>query len=291
MIGEQDNRGDFLTKIIFREVKYMELKEICKDIRCEIMNCIGSIGVGHLGGCLSVAEVLTVLYFKHMNVDPANPKMEGRDRLVMSKGHAGPAVYATLAVKGYFPRSELLTLNKNGTHLPSHCDMNKTVGVDMTAGSLGQGFSCAVGIATASKLSKDGAHVYAIIGDGESQEGQIWESAMFASHRKLDNLIAFTDYNKYQIDGSTDEVCSLGDLSAKWRAFGFDTVEVDGHDLEAIDQAITRAKTIEGKPKMIILHTVKGKGVDFIEAKKAGCHSMSITADEVKTAIEQIKRS
>lgn len=269
----------------------MELKEICKDIRCEIINCVGSLGNGHLGGCLSVAELLTVLYFKHMNVNPNEPNMIGRDRLVMSKGHAGPAVYATLAVKGYFPRSELLTLNKGGTHLPSHCDMNKTIGVDMTAGSLGQGFSCAVGIAIASKLSRDNANVYAIIGDGESQEGQIWESAMLASHKKLDNLIAFTDYNKYQIDGSVDDVCSLGDIEAKWDAFGFDVQRIDGHDLDAIDKAIEHAKNTSGKPHMIILDTIKGKGVDFIEAKKAGCHSMNISPEEVKIALEQIKRS
>lgn len=268
----------------------MDLKEICKEIRCETLNCIGSIGVGHIGGCLSVAEVLTVLYFKHMNVDPKNPHMEGRDRFVMSKGHAGPAVYATLAVKGFFPRSELLTLNKNGTKLPSHCDMNKTIGIDMTAGSLGQGFSCAVGIAIASKLSKDNAYVYSIVGDGESQEGQIWEAAMYAAHRKLDNLIAFTDYNGYQIDGSLDEVCSLGDLEQKWKAFGFDTVVIDGHDIDAIDVAITNAKDCKGHPHMIILRTVKGRGVDFIEAKKPGNHSMSLSADDVRNAIEQIRR-
>lgn len=269
----------------------MELKEICKDIRCEILNCIGSIGVGHVGGCLSVAEVLTVLYFKHMNINPSNPKMEGRDRLIMSKGHAGPAVYATLAVRGYFDRSELLTLNKNGTRLPSHCDMNKTIGVDMTAGSLGQGFSCAVGCALASKLKDDGATVYVILGDGESQEGQVWEAGMYASHKRLDNLIAFTDYNKLQIDGTLDEVCSLGDLKSKWQAFGFDVQEIDGHDIDAIDKAIQCAKAKKGMPHMIILDTIKGKGVDFIEAKKAGCHSMSISADEVLTAKDQIKRS
>lgn len=269
----------------------MELKEICKELRCEIVNCIASLGSGHIGGCLSVAEVLTVLYFKHMNVDPKNPKMEGRDRLVMSKGHAGPAMYAALALKGYFDKSELLTLNKNGTNLPSHCDMNKTTGIDMTAGSLGQGFSCAVGCAIGSKLAKDEANIYAIVGDGESQEGQIWEAAMYAAHKKLDNLIAFTDYNRFQIDGSTDEVCSLGDLPAKWRAFGFDTYVVDGHDIDAIDNAITMAKSVKDKPHMIILNTIKGKGVDFVEAKKAGCHSMGISKEDAEKALEQIRRN
>ena len=269
----------------------MELKEIAKNIRCDTVRCIGSIGVGHIGGSLSIVDLLTVLYFKQMRVDPNDPKAEGRDRLVVSKGHAGPAVYATLANKGYFPKEELDTLNKNGTKLPSHCDMNKTPGIDMTAGSLGQGFSCAVGIAIASSISHDGAYVYAIIGDGESQEGQIWEAAMYAAHRGLDNLIAFTDYNKYQIDGTVDEICSLGNLEAKWKAFGFDTQVIDGHDLDAIDKAIENAKSIKGKPHMIIMNTIKGKGVDFVEAKKVGSHSMSFTPEDVQKAIEQIRRN
>lgn len=269
----------------------MELKEICKNLRCEIVNCIASIGSGHIGGCLSVAEVLTVLYFKHMNIDPTNPKMEGRDRLIMSKGHAGPAMYSALALRGYFDKSELLTLNKNGTNLPSHCDMNKTIGIDMTAGSLGQGFSCAVGQAIGSKLSDDGATIYAIIGDGESQEGQIWEAAMYAAQRKLDNFIAFTDFNTYQLDGELEDICSLGDLPAKWRAFGFDTYEIDGHDINAIDETITKAKAVKDKPHMIILKTTKGKGVDFVEAKKSGCHSMSISREDAEKALEQIRRN
>ena len=163
-----------------------DLKEICRDIRCDIMTCIGHLGVGHVGGCLSVVEGLGVLYFEAMNVDPADPKKPGRDRFVCSKGHAGPAVYATLANRGYFDKAELLTLNQGGTHLPSHCDMNLTRGIDMTTGSLGQGFSCAVGAALGSKLEKDGATIYALIGDGESQEGQIWEAAMFASAKGLE---------------------------------------------------------------------------------------------------------
>ena len=172
-----------------------DLKEVCKDIRCDTVACIGHLGVGHIGGCLSVVEALAVLYFKEMNIDPKRPQMAGRDRFICSKGHAGPAVYATLANRGYFDKKELLTLNQGGTNLPSHCDMNRTVGIDMTTGSLGQGFSCAVGVALGSKLEKDGATIYTLIGDGESQEGQIWEAAMFAAAKKLDNLIAFTDYN------------------------------------------------------------------------------------------------
>ena len=269
----------------------MELKEIAKNIRCDTVRCIGSIGVGHIGGSLSIADLLTVLYFKQMNVDPADPHKEGRDRLVVSKGHAGPVVYAALANKGYFPKEDLLTLNKNGTKLPSHCDMNKTPGVDMTAGSLGQGFSCAVGIAIASTISNDGAYTYAILGDGESQEGQIWEAAMFAAHKKLERLIAFTDYNKYQIDGTVDEICSLGDLESKWNAFGFHTQVIDGHDLDAIDAAIENAKAYKGKPHMIIMNTIKGKGVGFIEEKKVGSHSMTLTADDVAKAIDEIRRN
>ena len=236
------------------------LKELAISIRKNIVECIASIGVGHIGGCLSIADVLAVLYGKYMNVDPKNPKMEGRDRLVCSKGHAGPAVYSVLAEKGFFPKSELLTLNQGGTSLPSHCDMNKTPGIDMTAGSLGQGFSCAVGIALGSRIKKDGATIYAIIGDGESQEGQNWEAAMFAGNQKLENLIAFTDYNKLQLDGTIEEINDVAPLADKWKAFKWEVMSIDGHDVDAIDKAIEKAKTIKGKPKMIILNTVKGKG-------------------------------
>ncbi|MBQ2597175.1 MAG: transketolase, partial [Oscillospiraceae bacterium] len=169
------------------------LKQHCLDIRCDTLRAIGHLGVGHIGGCLSVIELLTVLYFEAMNIDPAQPKMPGRDRFICSKGHAGPAVYAALANRGFFPKEMLLTLNQGGTDLPSHCDMNRTPGIDMTTGSLGQGFSCAVGAALGSKLEGDGAVIYTLIGDGESQEGQIWEAAMFAAAKHLDHLIAFTD--------------------------------------------------------------------------------------------------
>ena len=270
----------------------MDLKEKSKQERKDTMRCNGSIGTGHIGGCLSIVEVLTLLYFKHMNVDPADPRKEGRDRLVVSKGHAGPALYAALANKGYFDKSVLYTLNQGGTSLPSHCDMNKTPGVDMTAGSLGQGFSCAVGIALASRLSKDNATVYAILGDGESQEGQVWEAAMWAHQQRLDNLIAFTDYNKMQIDGTVAEVCDLEPLDDKWRAFGWHVIVVkDGNDLDEIDQAITEAKGVVGAPTMIILNTVKGKGVSIAEAKGVGSHSFTVTPEEVEAACDEIRRS
>ena len=265
------------------------MDEICKQIRRMTLECIGSIGSGHIGGSMSIVELLRVLYFDKMNVDPKNPKMEGRDRLIVSKGHAGPAVYATLALKGFFPKEWLYTLNRFGTNLPSHCDMNKTPGVDMTAGSLGQGFSCAVGVAIGSKLKKDGATIYAIVGDGESQEGQIWEAAMLGAQKKLDNLIAFTDKNNMQLDGYTDDINSLGDLKAKWRAFGWYTQEIDGHDCEAISAAIDRAKAKKGKPSMIILDTIKGKGVSFAEAAGSACHSMSLPKENVEAALAELQ--
>ena len=265
------------------------MDEICKQIRRMTLECIGSIGSGHIGGSMSIVELLRVLYFDKMNVDPKNPKMEGRDRLIVSKGHAGPAVYATLALKGFFPKEWLYTLNRFGTNLPSHCDMNKTPGVDMTAGSLGQGFSCAVGVAIGSKLKKDGATIYAIVGDGESQEGQIWEAAMLGAQKKLDNLIAFTDKNNMQLDGYTDDINSLGDLKAKWRAFGWYTQEIDGHDCEAISAAIDRAKAKKGKPSMIILDTIKGKGVSFAEAAGSACHSMYLPKEKVEAALAELQ--
>lgn len=268
----------------------MDLKEKCKDIRVDIMTCIGTLGVGHIGGCLSIVELLAVLYYKHMNVDPTNPQMEGRDRLIVSKGHAGPAVYSVLAEKGYFDKDLLLTLNKNGTQLPSHCDMHLTTGIDMTTGSLGQGFSCAVGIALGSKLKKDGAAIYTIIGDGESQEGQIWEAAMFAGAKKLNNLIAFTDSNKLQIDGAVADINCVEPLDKKWESFGWHAIVVkDGHNLDEIDEAINSAKKSD-LPCMIILNTVKGKGVSFVEAQGAGNHNMPITEQQMNDAIAEIKR-
>ena len=269
-----------------------DLKEVCKDIRCDILRCIGHLGVGHIGGCLSVAELLAVLYFEEMNIDPANPKMPGRDRFVCSKGHAGPAVYATLANRGYFDKKELLTLNQGGTNLPSHCDMNRTVGIDMTTGSLGQGFSCAVGVALGSKLEKDGATIYALVGDGESQEGQIWEAAMFAAAKKLDNLIAFTDYNKLQIDDTVAKVNDIAPLAEKWAAFGWNVIDVeDGNDVDQVEAAVAHAKLGIGseKPTMVILNTRKGCGVPWIEELGAANHNTNITEEQAQAAIAAIR--
>lgn len=267
----------------------MDYKLKCNMVRRDIVTCIGTLGVGHIGGSLSIVEALVALYYKHMNVDPKNPKMEGRDRLVVSKGHAGPAVYSILAEKGYFDKQLLLTLNKSGTLLPSHCDMNKTPGIDMTAGSLGQGFSCAVGMAVGGKIKNDGAKIYAIIGDGESQEGQIWEAAMYAGSKRLSNLIAFTDYNKMQIDGTVEEVNDIAPLDKKWEAFGWKVINVaDGNDFDQVDAAILEAKKSEDKPVMIILNTVKGKGVSFIEAAGVGNHSMSISPEDMERALTEL---
>ena len=263
--------------------------KIAKEIRALTIECIASIGQGHIGGSLSIVDALTVLYYKHMNVDPKNPKMEGRDRLVVSKGHAGPGVYATLAHKGYFPKEELLTLNRIGTNLPSHCDMNKTPGVDMTAGSLGQGLSCACGMALGSKLSQDNAYIYCIIGDGESQEGQIWEASMFAAHEKLDNLIVMFDYNKLQLCGSTEDVMSIHDPAKKWESFGFYVQSIDGNDINAVDAAITNAKQNKGKPSMIVLNTIKGKGFSYSENAGIDNHSMPISAETLQKAKEELK--
>lgn len=267
----------------------MNLELKCTEVRENILTEIGELGVGHLGGSLSMVELLVTLYYKHMNVDPKNPQKTGRDRLIVSKGHSGPAVYAVLAEKGYFPKEWLMTLNKPGTNLPSHCDMNRTPGIDMTTGSLGQGFSCAVGIALASKLKKDGANIYTIIGDGESQEGQIWEAAMFASHHKLDNLIAFTDYNKLQLDDSIENICSIEPLADKWKAFGWDVTEVfEGNNCDEIDKAVLEAKKSQ-KPVMIILHTVKGCGVDFAEKAGISNHSMTVSKEMFEKGMKELK--
>ena len=269
-----------------------DLKEICKDLRCDVLMSIGHLGVGHIGGCLSVVELLAVLYFEAMRIDPKNPRKPGRDRFICSKGHAGPAVYAALANRGYFDRAELLTLNQGGTHLPSHCDMLLTPGIDMTAGSLGQGFSCAVGAALGAKLAKDGAIVYTLIGDGESQEGQIWEAAMFAAAKDLDNLIAFTDYNKLQIGGTVAEINDIAPLAEKWAAFGWHVIEVeDGNDVEQVSAAVQHAKlgVGSGKPTMVILNTVKGCGVPWIVDLGAANHNANITEEQAQAAIRAIR--
>ncbi len=267
--------------------------EMLESRACEIrkltIQTIGKLGVGHIGGALSLCEVLSALYFEVMNIDSKDSKMENRDRLVLSKGHGGPALYSALALKGFIPMEELDTLNKPNTNLPSHCDMKRTNGIDMSTGSLGQGFSASTGMAVAAKMDKKSLYVYSIIGDGESQEGQIWEAAMLAGSRGLDNIIAFTDYNKMQIDGLIEEVNGLEPLDRKWEAFGWHVQTIDGHDLKQILYAIDNAKKIKGKPHMIILNTIKGKGGFFCENSVAS-HNMPISDDTWKKAMELLDK-
>ena len=266
-----------------------ELEARAKDIRILTIDAIGYLGVGHIGGALSVVEVLAVLYYRHLRHDPARPRWRERDRLVLSKGHAGPALYSTLALRGFFPVEWLHTLNQGGTLLPSHCDRNRTPGIDMTTGSLGQGLSAACGIALATRLDGIDCQVYAVIGDGESDEGQVWEAAMFAANHRLDRLVAFTDRNRLQLDGPTDEVMDLGRLEDKWSAFGWNTATVDGHDVAAIDRAIREARA-GGGPAMIILDTVKGKGADFCEGS-ADNHNLAFDYETAKAAIDRLRQA
>jgi transketolase len=261
-----------------------ELEDIAREIRILTIDEIGFLGVGHIGGAMSVIELLTLLYYEHLLVEPTRPRDPERDWLVLSKGHAGPALYATLAHKGYFPRAWLHTLNQGGTSLPSHCDRNLTPGIDMTTGSLGQGFSAAAGIALGLLMQGRSSTVYAVIGDGESDEGQVWETAMFASHHRLDNIVAFTDYNKQQLDGMTKDILDLEGLDDKWRSFGWFTQRVDGHDIGALDEAIRAARAQEGKPSMIVMDTIKGKDCSFAEGLVSN-HNMSFSMDQAKAAI------
>ena len=266
------------------------LTEKAKEIRKLTIDEVGYLGVGHIGGSMSVVEILTTLYYHTMrNLDPKNPGKEGRDKLVLSKGHAGPALYAILADKGYFPKEWLHTLNRGGTNLPSHCDMNRTPGIDFTTGSLGQGFSAAMGIALADKMKKNGALTYLVVGDGESQEGLVWEAAMFASHYKLGNVIAFNDYNRMQIDGETADVMDIDDVNTKWIGFGWHVQRVDGHNIARIASAAERAKAVADRPSMIICDTIKGKGFSLGEGK-VGSHSMEFTYSQALEAIAALDK-
>ena len=267
--------------------RYEYLEDIALEIRKLTIESIGKLGVGHIGGSLSICDMLSVLYFDIMNVNSKNPKDENRDRFVLSKGHGGPALYATLALKGYFDKTMLDTLNRPNTKLPSHCDKNLTTGIDMTTGSLGQGFSCAVGIALGARMKKKDFFTYVCIGDGESQEGQIWEGAMLAGSQRLDKLIAFTDYNKMQIDGTIEEVNGIYPLHEKWKSFGWHVQVVDGHDVKALQNAILLAQNLSGRPSMIIMNTIKGKGASFCE-NKLYSHNMSVTEEMWKQAVKEL---
>lgn len=271
------------------KVRKQFLEEKAREIRISTINMIGRLGVGHIGGSMSVIEILTVLYYQEMHIDARNPQLPARDKLVLSKGHAGPALYAVLADLGYFPREWLYTLNKGGSNLPSHCDMHRTPGVDMTTGSLGQGISAAVGLALANRLDAHTNHVFLIIGDGESNEGQVWEAAMAAVHFKLDTLIAFTDYNKVQIDGYVKDIMDLGDLASKWKSFGWYTQRVDGHDVEALSEAVATARQEQERPSMIICDTIKGKGCSIAEGIVSN-HNMVFSYEEAQESIEKLQQ-
>lgn len=271
-------------------VQIKQCKEFAAQIRLETVKSIGARGFGHLGGSLSVVDALAVLYSGVMKIDPENPRWSKRDQLVMSKGHAGPALYATLALKGYFPMGLLDTLNQPGTTLPSHCDRKLTPGIDMTTGSLGQGVSCAIGLAMAQNMDGNGAHTYLFVGDGECNEGQVWEGALFAPQHHLDNLTLFVDYNHKQLDGSTEDVLDLGDIAAKFEAFGWRTWTIDGNQIEAIAQALMETKQETGKPCCIVLTTVKGAGVPVVEEIELN-HHIVLEGELLQTAIKQCEET
>lgn len=263
-------------------------REIAREIRRRTLVCIGRVGIGHVGGSLSIAEILAVLYYGKMRVRPEEPDWAERDRLVLSKGHAGPALYSVLSMKGYFPEEWLLTLNQPETLLPSHCDMRRTPGVDMTTGSLGQGASAACGLALAQKMDGLSARTYVIFGDGELEEGEVWEAFLFAAHHDLCNLTAIVDFNNMQIDGTVDEICSLGDLSGKFRSFGFGAYEADGHDPASVKAALDLADS-DGKPSAVICRTVKGRGVSAFEGKRSS-HNAALPPDLLKKCLEELER-
>lgn len=261
-----------------------ELQRLCREVRADIVRMIGGVKSGHPGGSLSCAEILVTLYFREMQSDPALPS-EKRDKCVLCKGHAAPALYATLAHRGFFPREELSTLRQLGSRLQGHPDMNKTPGVDASTGSLGQGCSIAVGMALGARLKGSAQKVFAVVGDGEMQEGQFWEAMMSAAHFKLTNLTVILDHNGLQIDGANNEVMSLGDIKAKLQAFGFDVIEVDGHNIGQLLAAYGKTTT---KPKFILAETVKGKGVSFME-NQAGWHGKAPSTDETLQALAELE--
>lgn len=264
-----------------------KLQEIAKQIRRNIIAMIAEANSGHPGGSLSAVEIMTYLYFQEMKVDPANPAWPERDRLVLSKGHAAPVLFSALAERGFFPREELLTFRKINSRLQGHPDMKKAPGVDMSTGSLGQGISTAIGMALAGKLDKLDYRVFVLLGDGECQEGQVWEAAMAAGHYKLDNLVVFLDYNGLQIDGPCETVMSVAPLADKFRAFGWDVQEIDGHSFPQIAAALQQAKKVQGKPHMIVARTVKGKGVSFME-NEVGWHGTPPSKEQAEQALAEL---
>ena len=270
------------------KTRILELKRLANNVRFGIIESVYSAGCGHPGGSLSIADILTYLYFEEMRVDPENPKWEGRDRFVLSKGHTAPALYSVLAERGFFPKEELKTLRKTDSRLQGHPDMKGIPGVDMTTGSLGLGISAACGMALSAKTYGSDYRVYTAVGDGESEEGQVWEAAMFAAHYKLDNLVAVIDWNGLQIDGPVSEVMNPTPHDEKLRAFGWHVISVDAHDFEAIDAAFREAKTVKGKPTAIIAKSVKGKGVSYME-NACEWHGQAPKEDLYKVALSDLE--
>ena len=265
-----------------------EMSSMAKKLRRHVITMIGKAGSGHPGGSLSAAEIVTALFFKILRLDPANPRWAERDRFILSKGHAAPILYAALAERGYFPVEELATLRILGSCLQGHCDMTATRGVEMSSGSLGQGLSFGIGIALAGRLDARDYRVYVLMGDGECDEGQVWEAAMASAHFKLDNLVAIVDHNELQIDGWNRDVMSLEPLAEKWKAFGWHAIEVNGHELSQLIAAFDEAKGVKGKPTVIIAHTIKGKGVSFME-NNVDFHGKAPTLAEMEKALEELK--
>ena len=268
----------------------LELEKMANENRKDIVTPVHSAKSGHPGGSLSSADIFTYLYFEEMNVDPANPKWEDRDRFVLSKGHVAPGLYSTLAEKGYFPKEDLKTLRHTGSYLQGHPDMKHIPGIDMSSGSLGQGVSVAVGMAAAGKYDKKDYRVYTLTGDGEIQEGQIWEAAMWAGHRKLDNLVVIVDNNNLQIDGSVEDVCSPYPIDKKFEAFNFHVINIDGNDFDQIRAAFKEARETKGMPTAIIAKTVKGKGVSFME-NAAGWHGKAPNDEEYEIAMADLEKA
>ena len=269
------------------QTKILELKRIANNVRLSIIEAVYNAKCGHPGGSLSIADIMTYLYFEEMKVDPAEPKLAGRDRFVLSKGHTAPALYATLAERGFFPKEDLKTLRKTVSYLQGHPDMKGVPGVDMSTGSLGQGISCACGMALSAKLDGDAFRVYTVLGDGESEEGQVWEAAMFAAHYKLDNLVAILDLNGLQIDGPITEVMNPTPHDEKFRAFGWHVITVDAHNFEEIASAFAEARETKGMPTVIIAKSIKGKGVSYME-NACEWHGQAPKEDLYKVAVSDL---
>ena len=268
----------------------LELQKMAVEVRKNLLISLHAAKAGHPGGSLSAADIFTYLYFEEMNVDPKNPKWEDRDRFVLSKGHTAPGLYAALALKGFFPVEDLVTLRKLGSYLQGHPSLQYTPGIDMSTGSLGQGISAAVGMAMAAKMDGKEYRTYTLLGDGEIQEGQVWEAAMFAGYRKLDNLCVIVDNNNLQIDGAIDTVCSPYPIDKKFEAFNFHVINIDGNDFDQIDAAFKEAKATKGQPTAIICKTIKGKGVSFME-NEAGWHGVAPSDAELAQALEELKKA